>query len=274
MSDFIDRSGPIRKGEELDLAKLETYLLANIPHLTGPLVAEQFPSGFSNLTYRLRMGQTEMVLRRPPFGSKVKSAHDMGREYRVLSKLSDVYPPAPRPLHYFPDDSVLGAPFSVMQRIRGIILRATPPPELQLTPAQARDLCESFIENLALLHSIDYQAAGLGDLGKPEGYVQRQVTGWTKRYYRSQTDDIPEIEAIIARIAERVPPESGAVLLHNDYKFDNITLDPDNITRLIGVLDWEMSTIGDPLTDLGTSLAYWAHPDAEVGMNNVTSGAA
>lgn len=264
MSDLVDKTKAVRAGEELDVAKLEHFLLASIPGLSGPVVVEQFPSGHSNLTYLLKAGDRELVLRRPPFGSKVKTAHDMGREYRILSRLHAVYPKAPKPLAYTDDPAVLGAPFYVMERIRGLILRRGVPQGLDLSPAMARALSESLIDGLAELHALDYAAAGLGDLGKPEGYVVRQVTGWTKRYGDSKTDDIPQIDRIAAWLAERmdaVAQTSGAALIHNDWKYDNLVLDPNEPTKIIGVLDWEMSTLGDPLMDLGTTLSYWIEPN-------------
>lgn len=256
----IDQAKTPRSGEELDIAKLEPYLLAKIPGAKPPLTIDQFPSGHSNLTYLLHMGDAEFVLRRPPFGSKVKSAHDMGREYRILSKLNPVYPLAPKPLAYDEEGTVLGAPFYVMERIRGIILRKTIPDELGIDAAKMRKLCESFVDTLAGLHALDYKAAGLGDLGKPEGYVERQISGWTKRYGDSKTDDIPNVERAAAWLAENRPRESGASLIHNDYKFDNLVLDPQDPTKVIGILDWEMSTLGDPLMDFGTALGYWVEP--------------
>ncbi len=255
-----DHAGRIRAGEELDLARLEPYLRGHFPGLAGPLVVRQFPSGHSNLTYSVSLGETEMVLRRPPFGSKVKTAHDMGREYRVLEKLHASYP-APKPLLYCTDESVLGAPFYVMECVHGVILRRELPPGLDLSPAIARRLSESFIDNLAALHSLDYAALGLGDLGKPQGYLERQVEGWTERYYGSKTHDLPEVEGITSWLKTKMPAQSGAALIHNDYKYDNMILDASDITRIIAVLDWEMCTLGDPLTDLGTALAYWVQAD-------------
>jgi len=264
MDDLVDKTRAVRAGEELDLARLERFLSEAIPGLSGPVVVEQFPSGHSNLTYLLKAGNRELVLRRPPFGSKVKSAHDMGREYRILSRLHAVYPRAPKPLAYTEDDSILGAHFYVMERIAGLILRRSPPKGLDLGPELTRALSESVIDGLAELHALDYVAAGLGDLGKPDGYVVRQVTGWTKRYQDSKTDDIPEVEQIAAWLAERmdaVAKKSGAALIHNDWKYDNLVLDPNEPTKIIGVLDWEMSTIGDPLMDLATTLSYWIEPN-------------
>lgn len=256
-SDWHDPTRPMRPGEELDVERLRAYLTEHLPGFSGDLSVEQFPSGHSNLTYFLRDGERELVLRRPPFGSKVKTAHDMGREHRILSRLCRVYPPAPEPLLYCDDTSVLGAPFYVMKRIRGIILRRSPPKELTLDPSTVRKLSESFVDNLVALHAIDFEGIGLGDLGKPTGYVERQVTGWTKRYADSRTDDIPAVDEMAAWLAAHMPPEGGAALIHNDYKYDNIILDPVDVTKIVGVLDWEMSTLGDPLMDLGTALGYW-----------------
>ena len=257
MANLLDRPTAVRMGEELDLSKLAPFLRSHFPNEPGPLSIEQFPSGHSNLTYLLQFGGKELVLRRPPFGSKVKTAHDMGREFRVLSRLHSVYGPAPNVLFYCDDESILGAPFYLMEPIHGVILRRDPPPGLDFSPHKTRRLSESFVENLAFLHSLDYAAIGLADLGKPQGYLERQVRGWIERYHGSKTHDYPEVEKISAWMQQHVPSTGGISLIHNDYKYDNVVLDPDNITRIIGVLDWEMCTIGDPFTDLGTTLAYW-----------------
>jgi len=181
----------------------------------------------------------------------------MGREFRVLSRLHAHYPPAPRVLLFCDDVSVLGAPFYLMEPIQGIILRRDVPPGLDISRETALRLSESFLDNLALLHSLDYGAIGLADLGKPQGYLERQVRGWIERYHGSETHDIPEIAPISNWIQQHMPTSSGAALIHNDYKYDNVVLDPNDLTKIIGVLDWEMCTIGDPLTDLGSALAYW-----------------
>jgi aminoglycoside phosphotransferase (APT) family kinase protein len=257
MAEAQDQTTTVRPGEELDLAKLEPFLRAHFPNESGELIVRQYPSGHSNLTYSLQLGSREMVLRRPPFGSKVKTAHDMGREYRVLSKLHAHYPPAPHVLLFCDDLSVLDAPFYLMDPIRGVILRRDVPPDVNFSPETARRVSESFLDNLALLHGLDYNAVGLADLGKPQGYLERQVRGWIERYHGSKTHDIPEVETISNWIQKHMPSSSGAALIHNDYKYDNVVLDPHDLTRIIGVLDWEMCTIGDPLTDLGSALAYW-----------------
>jgi aminoglycoside phosphotransferase (APT) family kinase protein len=218
---------------------------------------EQFPGGHSNLTYLVRAGDREYVLRRPPFGSKVKSAHDMGREVAVLSKLAPVYARAPRVFAYEPTGSVLGAPFYLMERRRGVILRKDLPPALASDHAAVRRVCELLVDALVELHAVDYAAAGLGDFGKPHGYIARQVSGWTERYAGSQTDDIPAVTEVAAWLAAHQPADGPPALIHNDFKFDNAIFDRD-LTHLTGVLDWEMATVGDPLMDLGTSLSYWA----------------
>src|SRR6478609_6383856 len=196
MDTQLDRTAPIRAGEELPADALEHYLRQHLPDAAGPPTVEQFPHGHSNLTYLLRLGDAELVLRRGPFGNQVKTAHDMGREYRVLSKLWPVYPPAPWPLLYCDDPAVLGAPFYVMERRRGVILRQQLPPGLALDPPTARRLSTALIDNLARLHALDYRAAGLGDFGKPEGYVARQVTGWITRYTNAQTEPLPAMDRI------------------------------------------------------------------------------
>lgn len=261
---LIDEPSSIRDGEHLDMARLESYLQSKLPNFSAPLRIRQFPRGHSNLTYLLASGHEEWVLRRPPFGSQVKGAHDMGREYRILSKLSSVWPKAPRPLLYCENPDVLGAPFYLMERLSGTILRARPPEGMALDSETMRDICGSFIDTLADLHDLDLHAAGLSSLGKPEGYNTRQVVGWTQRYEAAKTDEAPEIQTLAQWLGARIPKESGASLVHNDYKLDNLVLDASHPGRVIGVLDWEMSTIGDPLMDLGTALAYWIEAgDAE-----------
>ena len=256
--DLIDGAASVREGEQLDLARVEEFLKDSISGLSGKLEIGQFPSGFSNLTYLISVGDREMVLRRPPFGRKAKTAHDMGREYRILKALNPVYPYCPKPLVYTEDESVMGCPFYVMERIRGIILRKNLPKGLELRPADARALCERLIDVHRELHSIDYKAVGLGDFGKPEGYVKRQVEGWSGRYRDARTPDAPDFEAVMDWLASKMPPDSPRhSIVHNDYKFDNVVLDAADPLKIIGVLDWEMAALGDPLMDLGSSLAYW-----------------
>jgi aminoglycoside phosphotransferase (APT) family kinase protein len=259
--EWIDRAAPVRPGEELDLGRLAAYLQERLPELKGDLAIEQYPRGYSNLTYLLRYGDRRLVLRRPPFGAAIKSAHDMSREYRILGRLGRVYPRVPQALLYCDDETVLGAPFYVMTHLAGVILRPQMPAAMRPDASLMRRIAASFVDNLAELHQVDYAAAGLGDLGHPEGYVRRQIEGWTGRYRDARTDDVPEMEQAAAWLRTEMPAESGAALIHNDYKYDNLVLDPVDWARIVGVLDWEMATIGDPLLDLGTSLGYWIQPD-------------
>jgi aminoglycoside phosphotransferase (APT) family kinase protein len=248
---------PIRQGEELNIENLQAFLRENLDIKSDEIEISQFPGGSSNLTYCIKIGADEYVLRRPPFGNQVKSAHDMSREFNVLSKLSAVYEPAPKPLIYCNDESVIGSEFYLMQRRNGLIIRGKSPGILENSPELQRKVCESFIENLVDLHALDYKKFGLEDLGKPEGYVVRQVEGWTKRYFNAKTDEHFELETAIEWLARNIPASDGAALIHNDYKFDNVMLNPENLTEIVAVLDWEMTTIGEPLMDLGSSLAYW-----------------
>lgn len=282
MGDTIqDRPGAVRPGEELDAEALARYLRAELPELAGEtpeVTIRQFPGGYSNLTYAVELRgveHREMVLRRPPFGNRVKSAHDMGREFRVLEGLSRVYPPAPRPYLYCEDEKVLGAPFYLMERRRGVILRREPPAGVTLDPGTVQRLSGALVDNLVALHGVDYVAAGLGDLGKAEGYVERQVRGWAERYQRAKTSEVPALEAMAQWLEENRPPEASnpaATLVHNDYKYDNVLLDAGDLTRIVAVLDWEMCTLGDPLMDLGTSLAYWVQGDDPEPLRKLVMG--
>jgi aminoglycoside phosphotransferase (APT) family kinase protein len=259
----MDETRSPRAGEELPLDRLAPWLREKLGVAAdAPVEVRQFPGGHSNLTYLVRAGDVEAVLRRPPFGSKVKSAHDMGREVRVLSRLAPVFPLAPRPLADCPDESILGAHFYLMERRRGRVVRRGG----TLAPEHARGLGESFVDALAALHALDPQAIGLGELGNPVGYVERQVTGWTKRWHDAKTDDIPEMDDVARWLDANLPtgdPDEvrrAATVVHNDFKFDNLVLDEEDPTRIVAVLDWEMATVGDPLTDLGTALCYWVQP--------------
>ena len=259
--EFLDAPGPVRPGEEIDEARLAAYVRAALPEVpAGPVTVRQFPSGYSNLTYLVRVGDRAMILRRPPVGVEIATAHDMGREHRILSHLSPVYDKAPRPLAHCDDPAVLGAPFYLMERVEGVILRKGVPEGLVPDPELTARIAEELVRTLAELHAVDYEAAGLGDLGRPEGYATRQIEGWTKRYRRAETDQVPEADQVAAWLRDNIPAVSGAALIHNDFKHDNVVLDPDDWSRVIAVLDWEMATLGDPLMDLGTSLAYWIQP--------------
>ncbi len=249
-----------REGEALDTAALGEWLRAELPEARGELSINQFPGGASNLTYLITVGDREYVLRRPPFGTKAASAHDMEREYRILTALRPVYPYCPQPVLWCGDESVLGEPFYLMERLSGTILRRELPAGMTLNPDAATALCRNLVDVHLELHQVDVEAAGLGDFGKPAGYVGRQVDGWSKRYRAARTEDVPDNEALMSWLAGRMPaddPRPG--IIHNDYKFDNVVL--DGSLRIVGVLDWEMATLGDPLMDLGCSLAYWIQAD-------------
>lgn len=256
--EWLDHPAAVRSGEALDVERLQKYLRAHLPHLSHALHVEQFPQGFSNLTYLLRFGEHEYVLRRPPFGAKIKSGHDMSREFRILSALAKVYPKVPAPVLFCDDDNILRAPFYLLQRVRGVILRNHVPHGLELKSELMQKICFAFIDTMVELHGLDYKAAGLHDLAPHEGYIERQITGWTKRYANAKTDEIPEMEQAAAWLASHQPASSEAALIHNDYRYDNVVLDPNDLTRLLAILDWEMATLGDPLMDVGTTLAYWA----------------
>ena len=256
MSNAIDNATDIRKGEELDNQKLTNYLKNILPEISDEILIKQFPGGYSNLTYLITSDSREYVLRKPPFGANIKSAHDMGREFRVLSLLEPVYSKIPKPLAYCEDDAILGSPFYLMERVKGIILRNRVPKGLDLTPKDFKNLSNHTIENLAELHNLELEQSNLISLGKPEGYMQRQVEGWTKRYFKAETDEIKAMNAVTEWMQGNLHITETSAFIHNDYKYDNLVLDVDTLA-IKAVLDWEMATVGDPLMDLGTSLAYW-----------------
>jgi aminoglycoside phosphotransferase (APT) family kinase protein len=260
--DAIDRPSAVREGQGFDEKKLDAWLRANVVGLSGDLAVEQFGRGYSNLTYLVRVGDREMVLRRPPPGVKIKSAHDMGRELKILSALSTVWAKAPKPIARCDDETVIGTPFYLMERVHGVILRAKTPKGVDLSPPRMRALSEATIDTLAEIHTVDWKAIGLSDLGRPEGYIERQVRGWADRYRKAQTDEVPTLDALEKWLVDHRPPEevSGATLIHNDFKYDNVIVSED-LSRVLAVLDWEMATLGDPLMDLGTTLGYWIEPD-------------
>ena len=251
---LIDTASPMR--EQIPLDALRAWWEGAIGHVHG-IEVEQFPKGFSNLTYLVRAGGDEFVLRRPPFGVKPGIAHDVLREGRLLRALRPAYPRVPAVMALCEDAGVIGAPFVVMERVRGLIVRGDLPPSLSFGSAQLRALSAAAIETLAGLHAVNWRVAGLESLGKPEGYVERQVAGWTKRWMSARTGDVPDIERVVSWIAAHTPSTGDATLVHNDFKFDNLVLDPADPTRVRAVLDWEMATIGDPRLDLATTLGYW-----------------
>ncbi|MCO6477521.1 MAG: phosphotransferase family protein [Phaeodactylibacter sp.] len=262
---MLDQATDIRKGEELEQDKLEAYLRENWPGFSTLKAIRQFPGGYSNLTYLLKTGQGEYVLRRPPFGADIKTAHDMGREYRVLKALEGIYDKIPRPVLYCEDETVIGAPFYIMERVKGVILRGGAHKKIDLAPRLMRAVSEAAVDNLAALHRIDIEATGLINMGKPEGYVGRQVEGWIGRYYKAETDTIPSMDELAEWMQKHRPADGPAGLIHNDYKYDNLVLQEGRLSHILAVLDWEMATVGDPLMDLGASLAYWTEgPEARM----------
>ena len=254
---------PVRSGDELDLNRLNAYLREQAPDLGELLDIRQFPGGYSNLTYWLKTTNGEFVLRRPPAGAAIKGGHDVGREYRVVSLVREHYANVPQPVVYCEATNVIGAPFYVMKRVPGIILRASMATTLHLPPDRMHQLSEALVDNLVIIHSIPIETTGLRQLGKPEGYVQRQVEGWINRYQTAATDLIPSLDYVGDWLLHNQPTSQPPTLLHNDYKYDNVVLALDKLTGepsslITGVLDWEMATVGDPLMDLGAALAYWS----------------
>jgi aminoglycoside phosphotransferase (APT) family kinase protein len=258
---------PIRDDEDFDHDRLAAHLRGVVPGSDQPLTITQFGGGHANLTYLLRFGGEEYVLRRPPLGPVAPGAHDMGREYRVLSVLYRAYPLAPRAYHYCEDTAVIGAPFFVMERRRGTVVRFTVPPEFGGgTDADAnRKMSEVLIDALADLHEADYRRVGLDTLGKPDGFLRRQIDGWAGRYERAKTRDIAVVDDLVAWLRSAMPASPPPALLHNDWRLDNIMLDAHDPGRVVAVFDWDMCTLGDPLADLGTLLASWKQLGEDVG---------
>jgi aminoglycoside phosphotransferase (APT) family kinase protein len=253
---------PVRVDEVFDVPAVERYLRSQLQDVgEGSLVVRQFPAGASNLTYLLRMGTWEGVLRRPPLGPVPPKAHDMGRECRLLQRIHPVFPLAPRPYLFCDDLSVIGAPFYVMERRRGFVLNDRFPPEHPPTEALCARLSQSVVETLAQIHALDWRGVGLGDFGYPEGFLARQVKRWIEAYARAQTDDLPLVEPLTNWLSAHYPGEQSPTLIHNDFKLNNMLLSADDLTTPTAVLDWEMATIGDPLLDLAITLSYWVNPD-------------
>ncbi|HEX9165561.1 MAG TPA: phosphotransferase family protein [Gemmatimonadales bacterium] len=254
-------TSPVRPGEELPRDSLVAWLTGRIA-AADTLVIEQFPAGHSNLTYLLRTGAAEFVLRRPPLGPVAPKAHDMVREARVLEAVHPHFPPAPRVVAVCADPAVIGAPFFLMERRHGVVVRRGMPPEYGGIPDAADRVSRALIDGLADLHRIDVHATGLAALGKPEGFLERQVSGWTDRWNRARTGPLPGMDRVVEWLAGQRPGSACATVVHNDYKLDNVMFDPADPGRLVAVLDWEMATIGDPLVDLGLTLTYWSLPEA------------
>jgi aminoglycoside phosphotransferase (APT) family kinase protein len=262
MENLIDSPGKVRDSEQLNVNVLENYLSKNIPEIKPPIEIQQFRSGHSNLTYLIRSGGNEFILRMPPPGAhKIKKGHNMFREYRVMRDLYPHFNKVPRTYLYCDVPEIIGAEFYIMERVKGVILRTTNIDKFHISEETMHNIAENFIQNYVQIHNLDYMSIGLADFGNPQGYVKRQIEGWAERYRNAKTDDIPAIEKVIVWLSERIPQESGASLIHNDFRYDNIVLNPDDLSQIKAILDWEMATIGDPLMDLGTTLGYWVDPD-------------
>lgn len=246
--------------DELDWSNLEAWLRRHIPELDGTLDVAQFTGGHANLTYCVSFGDNELVVRRPPFGEIPPGAHDMAREYRVLSGLNPVFDRAPQALAFCEDESIIGAPFLVVERRRGVVVRSDIPQSLAGLPEVERRLSHALVDALAEFHAVDPDAAGLERLGRPDGFLERQLAGWNDRWQRAAPEPIPAFDEVHARLVGTRPAHSRVSLVHNDFKFDNCMFaegDPDRVTS---IFDWDMATLGDPLVDLGTLLSYWKDP--------------
>ncbi|MCE1178183.1 MAG: phosphotransferase family protein [Micrococcales bacterium] len=258
--DGVPGASEVRGEDAFDVERMAQWLRENASDATGldgvPRV-RQFTGGASNLTYLLRYPERDLILRRPPVGTKAKGAHDMGREYRIQSALTDAFPLVPAMVAFCQDESVMGGDFYVMDRIDGIIPRTDLPPEMQGDRDHVAALCRNAVDVLAQLHSVDVEAAGLTRLGKGDGYVERQVRGWSERFRKARTRNVGNFESTMQWLADHQPKDVRTCLIHNDFRLDNLVFDKDDPTKVIGVLDWEMATLGDPLMDLGGALAYW-----------------
>jgi aminoglycoside phosphotransferase (APT) family kinase protein len=272
----------VRPTEQLNWEALASYLRLQLPDraiagldMAREMEVAQFPGGHSNLTYLVRFGGAELVIRRPPLGPVAPTAHDMAREYRWLAALHPVFERAPRPYLLCEDTSIVGAVFYVMERRRGIVVRHDEPLGLANRPEERRRVSEAMVDTLADLHAIDVSHGPLAALGKPAGFVSRQVRGWTERWQKSKLSEVPEMEALASWLASRVPPDPiEPAVVHGDFKLDNVLLDPLDLARVVAVFDWEMSALGDPLVDLGILLAYWsptAPPEQRDALTTVTS---
>jgi aminoglycoside phosphotransferase (APT) family kinase protein len=262
----------VRAGEELEVAALDCYLRAHLPDRssavdpTAAIEIEQFPGGHSNLTYLIRYGEQELVLRRPPIGPVAPTAHDMPREYKLLSIINPLFPLAPKPILLCEDLEVIGAPFYLMERRRGFIVRFTVPEQIGENLELRKDLSKNVVDTLVALHAVNIQATGIVNIGKPEGFVSRQVHGWAERWRRSQTGELAQMDQVIEWLADRIPPgPANPTIVHNDFKLDNLMLAQADPARVVAVLDWEMCTVGDPLIDVGLLLTYWT---MQVGKGN------
>ena len=256
---MAEKTIEVREDEDFDRAAVERYIKKHIEGLPEgeEMEVRQFPSGASNLTYLVKIGDWEVVLRRPPLGPVPPKAHDMGRESKLLMKLHEAYPLAPKPYFFTDDESIIGAPFYVMELRKGVIVDDSFPEGVEPTEELCRGMSRMVAETLVELHAVDWKEAGLEELGKPGGFLERQVKGWISRYDKAKTEEIEEVEPLTGWIQNNIPESPDPTIVHNDYKLNNLVLDPDDLTEVRAVLDWEMTTLGDPLFDLAVSLSYW-----------------
>lgn len=264
---------PVRPDEQFDARRVAGFLRASGVEV-GELEVEQFPAGQSNLTYLLRSGDWEAVLRRPPLGPVPPRAHDMTREFHILERLHPSFRLAPRPYVLCEDAAVIGAPFYVMERRHGLILDMDLPTDWKASVELHHGIAESLLRVLVDLHAVDWQAAGLGEIGRPDGYMRRQVSGWIERYHRARTVDVSEAEVLEQWLSDQLPESPAPTMIHNDYKLNNVLLDTGDPRRINAVLDWEMATVGDPLSDVASLAVYWTQPgESELmgGLRAVTS---
>ncbi len=258
----------IREGEALDWLALEACLIKNIDNLVGPMTVRQYPSGNSNLTYELNFSGRKLVLRRPPFGTRPKSGHSMIREYQVMAALQKSEISVPKTFYYTDDESIVGAEFYVMEKVEGTVIHKTFPDAWSFTPEDKRALCFKVFDQLIALHNVDYKAVGLASFGRPEGYIERQIGGWNARFNKAHTPDVEDYKDIQQWLVENMPStESKHCIVHGDFRLDNVIIGDDSEVK--AVLDWEISALGDPLMDLGNTLAYWVQEDDPAYMHGM-----
>ena len=257
----VEGAGPVREEDVFDVPAALAWLREHTEIPDGTPEVQQFAGGASNLTYLLRFPDRDLILRRPPSGSKAKSAHDMSREFTIQSRLAPVFSYVAPMVAFCGDESVIGSEFYVMDRLEGTILRRDLPPGTELSRDETRRLCDRVLDVLVELHKVDPVAAGLAEIGRGQGYVGRQVAGWSDRFRRARTDNVGDFEKVMGWLSEHQPEDVATCVIHNDFRFDNLVLAPGHPLRVAGVLDWEMSTLGDPLMDLGGAMAYWIQAD-------------
>ena len=258
---MIDTAKEVRQGEELNWDKLETFIRANLPEMIqGKMEVSQFHGGHANLTYLLTFPSTEIILRRPPFGNIAPGAHDMKREYRVLSKLYKVFNEAPRAYLFCDDDSIIGAPFVLLERKRGVVVRTELLDCFKPFDRAEERLTTAMVAAMAKLHTVDVDAADLSKLGRPEGFLERQLSGWSKRWQLIDSDGNKDMNTVLDMLSKSIPKPQAVSIIHNDIKLDNCQFQADNPDQVTAIFDWDMTTLGDPLVDLGTTLSYWVEP--------------